>query len=160
MFSSFSSRAECSGLLEQLQKCIVALFVAAAFATGAAADPDPEVVAAVFQRVNDLRAQHGLPPLQMNDKLNQEAQAYAELLAQAAPNSFVHATDEDKTPGCNLKGHCWDGTTPGQRIQNAGATCTSWAENFAASNGSFATNPKTAVDSAMANWQDPGHLGN
>src|ERR1043166_5592281 len=71
----------------QLQRFIVAVFIAATFAAAAAADPAPTVVPDILQKVNDLRAQNGLPPLQINDKLQQSAQAYAELLAQASPDT-------------------------------------------------------------------------
>src|SRR5262244_4332331 len=96
-----SSQIQWLRLLAQLQKCILALFIlVAALATGAAADPAPEVVQAIFQRVNDFRAQRGLPPLQMNAKLQQSAQAYAELLAQDGPNTTDQAKAGVPDPAC------------------------------------------------------------
>src|SRR5262245_9877170 len=152
-----SSQARWSGLLAQLQKCIVALFIAGVLASGAAAAPAPDVVAGVFNGVNDYRASQGKPPLQMNDKLNQSAQAYAELLAAAAPDSADQAQAGKLDPNCGgfPKVHCWDGTTPSQRAQNAGFLCHQLVfENEAASWGSPTLDHATAIRNAINGWID------
>src|SRR5215813_12767386 len=151
--------------LAQLQKCILALFIlVAALATGAAADPAPEVVQAIFQRVNDFRAQRGLPPLQMNAKLQQSAQAYAELLAQASPDTTGPAAGvpDQQCMGGAPHIHCWDGTTPAQRAQNAGFLCPeSVSENEAGSWGQPTLLPATAVEHALLGdpQANPPYLG-
>src|SRR5215813_2816078 len=155
--------------LAQLQKCILALFIlVAALATGAAADPAPEVVQAIFQRVNDFRAQRGLPPLQMNAKLQQSAQAYAELLAQASPDTTGPAAGvpDQQCMGGAPHIHCWDGTTPAQRAQNAGFSCPQQvAENEAGSWSQPTLLPAEAVENAIVGWTtevppNDGHLRN
>src|SRR5262245_53882417 len=80
-------RSAWRALLAQLLNFGIPLLVAVALTAGAMADPAPTVVPDILQKVNDLRAQNGLPPLQMNAKLQQSAQAYAELLAQASPDT-------------------------------------------------------------------------
>src|SRR5262245_12635373 len=154
----FSYRAAQSGLLAQFQKCVAALFIATALATGAAADPAPDVAQAIFQQVNDFRVQHGLPPLQMNDKLQRSAQAYAELLASQSPNTTDQAQAGAAVAGCpGPKIHCWDGSTPASRAQAAGFSCPqSVLENEAGSRGDAAfLLPAKAVEFAMTG--DPQH---
>src|SRR5262249_12869818 len=150
-----SSQVQWLQRLAQLQKCIVALFIIAAalaLAKGAAADPLPEAAQAIFQRVNDFRVQHGLPPLLINDKLQQSAQAYAELLAQASPDTTGPAASapDPQCMGGAPHIHCWDGTTPAQRAQNAGFLCPeSVSENEAGSWGQPTLLPATAVEHAL-----------
>ncbi len=77
--------------------------------------PDPDATAAVLTLTNDLRAQHGLPPLAVNGALAAAAQAYAE--TTATNDWFAHQGP--------------DGSTPASRAMAAGYTGRSYlAENL------------------------------
>lgn len=69
--------------------CLTAVLVLSGAA--AAAPPDPMMASRVIQLVNAARQQNGLPPLVMNQKLMQVAQALAEDLAQRRMLSHIDA---------------------------------------------------------------------
>lgn len=86
--------------------------------------------------INDLRAQHGLPPVTLNNLLNQTAMNYSQALDESG--QFTH----------NL-----NGTSVGDRIKQGGYNMSTATENIAKGQGS--------VEEAFQSWvNSPGHLKN
>lgn len=91
----------------------------------------------VFQMVNDIRADYGLPPFTYDPTLSAVARAHSEDMRDR--NFFHHVNP--------------DGLNPGQRMSAAGIRWSMWAENIAAGQ----TSPQMVVNSWM---NSPGHRAN
>lgn len=97
----------------------------------------PDFVDRVVERTNYYRTQHGCPPITPNEKLHAAAQRHSDDMAE---NDFFGHTGSD-------------GTSAGDRIDQAGYAWLAWAENVAAG---YPT-PEAVVDAWMAS---EGHRDN
>lgn len=96
--------------------------------------------AQVRQQINQIRQQHGLKPLENNEKLAQVARNYSQTMARE--NFFSHTGA--------------DGSTPAQRVREAGIFYLMLGENLFKS-----TNAPQPVPLAVKGWMNsPGHREN
>lgn len=99
-----------------------------------------EMEAAVRQRINEIRQQNGLNPLENNERLAQVAREYSQTMARE--NFFSHTGP--------------DGDTPAQRVRSAGLSYWVVGENLFKS-----TNAPQPVPLAVKGWMNsPGHREN
>jgi uncharacterized protein YkwD len=105
--------------------------------TTSPAQSPSDMVSAVLSEVNKFRAQNGLAALRLDDRLNQAAQLHSNDMA--AHNTMSH--------------NCQNGTTPSQRITNAGYSWHAIAENVA-------TGQTTAQQVVQAWINSAGHRAN
>jgi uncharacterized protein YkwD len=96
----------------------------------------------VVQLTNDLRAQNGLPPLDVNAQLNASA-------ARMSNDMAAHNTIQPG-PAPHVGS---DGTDPGQRISAAGYVWRSWAEYIA-------SGYPDATSVVQGWWNSDGHRRN
>ncbi len=116
----------------------VAALCAASLVSGARANVDPEMMAnRVLDLINAERAQYGCGPLTLNPQLNQAA------MRQSAAMARQHFFDH-KDP---------DGTTPGQRVRDAGYVFQMMGENIEAGT-------DTAEEAVRVWMNSPGHRAN
>jgi uncharacterized protein YkwD len=99
-----------------------------------------EMEAAVEERINEIRQQNGLNPLQKNERLAQVARNYSQTMARE--NFFSHTGP--------------DGDTSAQRVRSAGLSYRVVGENLFKS-----TNAPQPVQLAVKGWMNsPGHREN
>lgn len=99
--------------------------------------PSPDMLQQIVDLTNQRRAEHGLPALSINQKINNAAQVHANDLA--ARDVMSH------TGG--------DGSNAGQRLDNQGYYWTAWGENVA-------TGYSNAAATVEAWMNSPSHRQN
>ena len=80
------------------------------------ADPDLRVQLEMVELVNAVRAEHGMPPVQLDDRVSLAAQRHADYLASIRKLSHTGA----------------NGSDTGDRLHAAGFTWIAWGENVGA----------------------------